>query len=173
MGKSKWFFSFSGCILLIGALAISGKGINFGIDFDGGTRLTLGLQQHATVDQIRNVLNAAGADRREDPDDLEPAAGPQRGPDHHQAARQAGHRRRRARPRPAFGVRGTPTRRRSARASARAWPDRPSIAIIASLIVITVYIALRFEWKFAVPVLIALMHDVLIMAGVYALPAGR
>ena len=46
------------------------------------------------------------------------------------------------------------------------------IAIIASLIVITIYIALRFEWKFAVPVLIALMHDILIVAGVYAL-VGR
>ncbi len=43
------------------------------------------------------------------------------------------------------------------------------IAIIASLIVISSYIALRFEWKYAVPVLIALMHDLLITAGVYAL----
>ena len=43
------------------------------------------------------------------------------------------------------------------------------IAIIASLLVISVYIALRFEWKYAVPVLIALMHDILITAGVYAL----
>ena len=43
------------------------------------------------------------------------------------------------------------------------------VAIIASLIVISIYIALRFEWKFAVPVLIALMHDILITAGVYAL----
>jgi SecD/SecF fusion protein len=46
------------------------------------------------------------------------------------------------------------------------------IAIIASLIVISAYIALRFEWKYAVPVLIALMHDVLITSGVYAL-TGR
>jgi SecD/SecF fusion protein len=46
------------------------------------------------------------------------------------------------------------------------------IAIIASLLVISLYIALRFEWKFAVPVLIALMHDLLITAGVYAL-TGR
>ena len=46
------------------------------------------------------------------------------------------------------------------------------IAIIASLTVITIYIALRFEWKFAVPVLIALMHDILIVSGVYAL-TGR
>ena len=34
---------------------------------------------------------------------------------------------------------------------------------------ISSYIALRFEWKYAVPVLIALMHDLLITAGVYAL----
>jgi SecD/SecF fusion protein len=45
-------------------------------------------------------------------------------------------------------------------------------AIIASLLIISIYIALRFEWKFAVPVLIALMHDILIVAGVYAL-VGR
>ncbi len=37
---------------------------------------------------------------------------------------------------------------------------------------ISIYIALRFEWKYAVPVLIALMHDLLITAGVYAL-TGR
>ena len=43
------------------------------------------------------------------------------------------------------------------------------IAIIASLIVISAYIALRFEPKYAVPVLIAVMHDILITAGVYAL----
>ena len=46
------------------------------------------------------------------------------------------------------------------------------IAIIASLLVISAYVALRFDWKFAVPVLIALMHDLLITAGVYAL-TGR
>ena len=43
------------------------------------------------------------------------------------------------------------------------------IAIIASLFVISAYIALRFEPKYAVPVLIAVMHDILITAGVYAL----
>src|SRR6202035_2601781 len=46
------------------------------------------------------------------------------------------------------------------------------VAIIASLLVISAYVALRFEWKFAVPVLIALAHDILITAGVYAL-TGR
>ena len=40
MGASKWFFSMSGLILLICALAIAGKGLNFGIDFESGTRIT-------------------------------------------------------------------------------------------------------------------------------------
>ena len=46
------------------------------------------------------------------------------------------------------------------------------VAIIASLLAISAYIALRFQWKYAVPVMIALMHDLLITAGVYAL-TGR
>ena len=46
------------------------------------------------------------------------------------------------------------------------------IAIIASLLVIAAYVALRFEWKFSIPVMIALAHDLLITAGVYAL-TGR
>src|SRR6201999_2642664 len=46
------------------------------------------------------------------------------------------------------------------------------VAIIISLLVISLYVTLRFSWKFAVPVLIALMHDLLITSGVYAL-VGR
>jgi SecD/SecF fusion protein len=42
-------------------------------------------------------------------------------------------------------------------------------AIIFSLIVIGGYVALRFGVKFAVPLLIALSHDILITLGVYAL----
>ncbi|HLN09324.1 MAG TPA: protein translocase subunit SecF [Xanthobacteraceae bacterium] len=50
--------------------------------------------------------------------------------------------------------------------------DSAAVAIIASLLAIAAYIALRFQWKYAVPVMIALMHDLLITAGVYAL-TGR
>src|SRR5215216_6230848 len=40
MGASRWFFSMSGLILLVCALAIGSKGLNFGIDFESGTRIT-------------------------------------------------------------------------------------------------------------------------------------
>jgi SecD/SecF fusion protein len=46
-------------------------------------------------------------------------------------------------------------------------------AIIVSLFLIIVYIAIRFDFKFAVPVIIALIHDLLITVGVYALSGSE
>ncbi|MGH2999497.1 MAG: protein translocase subunit SecF, partial [Gaiellaceae bacterium] len=41
--------------------------------------------------------------------------------------------------------------------------------IIVSLILIIIYIALRFDIKFAVPVILAMIHDILITVGIYSL----
>ena len=60
MGASKWFFSMSGVILLICALAIASKGLNFGIDFESGTRITAALEKPATVEQVRDAIGPAG-----------------------------------------------------------------------------------------------------------------
>ena len=49
MGASRYFFSMSGVILLIGALAIGGRGLNLGIDFTSGTRITTTLVRPATA----------------------------------------------------------------------------------------------------------------------------
>jgi SecD/SecF fusion protein len=172
MGKSRYFFTLSGVILLVGALAISGKGINFGIDFDGGTRLTTGLQRPATVDQIRSVIAPQGLGDAKIQTISNDRLGPNAiqittkslgkngidGVEHAIDTR--------------FGIRGTPNEEQIGATFGQSVAKSALIAIVASLIVITIYIALRFEWKFAVPVLIALMHDVLIVSGVYAL-VGR
>src|SRR4051794_34951875 len=60
MGASKWFFSFSGAILLIGALAVGGKGLNFGIDFKSGTRIDAQLQRTTTENGVRDVVAGLG-----------------------------------------------------------------------------------------------------------------
>jgi preprotein translocase subunit SecF len=41
-------------------------------------------------------------------------------------------------------------------------------ALIVFLVLVTIYIALRFELKMAIPTLVALVHDVLITLGVYS-----
>ena len=43
------------------------------------------------------------------------------------------------------------------------------IGLIVVLLAITLYITLRFEWKMAIGAMVALVHDVVITAGVYAL----
>src|SRR5437867_899848 len=46
------------------------------------------------------------------------------------------------------------------------------IGLIVFLVLVTLYITLRFEWKMAIGALVALAHDLIITAGVYAL-VGR
>src|ERR687888_447736 len=60
MGASKWFFSFSGVILVIGALALGGKGLHFGIDFESGTRITAAYSKVTSEQKLRTVLDGQG-----------------------------------------------------------------------------------------------------------------
>jgi SecD/SecF fusion protein len=176
MGASKYFFSMSGVILLVGALAIGGKGLNLGIDFTSGTRITVGLEQAASQQQVSQLLSSQGVSNPQ----VQKVSGsktfgnnayqisfktlPSGGREKVQTALQN-----------KFGIAGNgkdfqytsvgPTFGSTVANSA-------VIAIIASLLVIAAYVALRFEWKFAIPVMIALAHDLLITSGVYAL-TGR
>ena len=60
MGASKWFFSLSGTILLVGALAIGGSGLNFGISFKSGTRIQTAFIKPVTESQVAAAMSAAG-----------------------------------------------------------------------------------------------------------------
>ncbi len=169
MGKAKWFFSASGCILLVCALAMSANGINFGIDFDGGARITAPLDRAATVDQVRETISPLGlADAKIQTLDNETL-----GPNVVQISTEEGVDvdAVNAALEDDFGN-PNPNVEEIGPSFGESVANSALIAIIASLLVITVYLALRFEPKFTVPVLIAVMHDILIVAGVYAL-TGR
>jgi SecD/SecF fusion protein len=170
MGASKWFFSMSGLILLICTLAIGSKGLNFGIDFESGTRITAALEKPASVEQVRDAVAPAGfADAK-----IQTIDNPELGDNVVQLADEASGKTDAVVDRldNAFGVQGQPEVSEIGPTFGETVANSALIAIIASLSVISIYITLRFEWKFAVPVLIALMHDILITAGVYAL-VGR
>jgi SecD/SecF fusion protein len=170
MGKSRWFFSASGAILAAGALAIAGLGINFGIDFESGTRMVAPLEQPASVDQVRNTLEPLGfGDAKiqevDDPElgqNVVQIAVPQLEPDQVGEVRGALD--------DEFGVAAGNFSSSSIGPTFGEQIARTAlIAVIASLLLIAIYIAFRFEVKFAVPVMIALAHDLLITGGVYAL----
>jgi len=195
MGKSRWFFTLSGTILLIGACAIGAKGIDFGIDFVSGTQIQTTFNQPASISQVDKVLaslhgNGLPALLR-DPVVQQVSAKAVGSSSHavplansfqisvkYLSTQQIGspfaagtleyalaH---------SFGgfKAGAFNSTSVGPTFGKTIADSALVAIIASLLAIAAYIALRFEWKYAVPVLIALMHDLLITAGVYAL-TGR
>jgi len=170
MGASRWFFSISGMILLVGALSLATQQLNFGIDFESGTRIKVALVKPTDENGVRGTLDSAGVSGEEIQQVSDPVFGDnvfqiqtrELGPDRVKEAESAlvsdygivsngfdstsvG---------PTFGQQVANTALK---------------ALIFSLLVICGYVALRFDPKFAVPVLIAIFHDILITAGVYSL----
>jgi preprotein translocase subunit SecF len=60
IGKRKYWYIVSSCILAIGLIATLIKGITFGIDFLGGTELILKFNKPVEVGDIRNSMDKIG-----------------------------------------------------------------------------------------------------------------
>lgn len=169
MGKSKWFFSASGLILLICALAVGSKGLNFGIDFESGTRIKATLTERPDVQEVRDVLERSGF---ETPKVQELSGDRELGGDGYQISLgETGEEIAQVEETLAKEFGGAPAFQSQSVGPTfgETIAESAIIAVIASLIVISAYLSLRFEWKYSVPVLIAVAHDILITAGIYAL----
>jgi SecD/SecF fusion protein len=159
----------SGVILLVCAIAMSVQGLNFGIDFEGGTRITAALSKPATVAQVHDVLAGQGLSDAEVQtitnkdlgNNVVQISAHELGKDGVDGVTNA--------LRDRFGLSDNPSTQQIGASFGQSVAKSAIYAIIASLIVISIYITLRFQWKFAVPVMIALAHDLLITGGVYAL----
>jgi SecD/SecF fusion protein len=170
MGYSRWFFSASGAILLICALALGTNGINFGIDFESGTRINVALKQNVDETAVRNVLASNGqADAKVQKVEKKGKKVASRFQISTANLRPAEVTKITDSLEKKFGFADTQEVNSIGPTFGQTVAKSAIIAIIASLLVISAYIALRFEAKYAVPVLIAVMHDILITAGVYAL----
>ncbi len=170
MGASRWFFTMSGVILLVGALALATKELNFGIDFKSGTRITAALEKPTDEEGVRESLDGIGLSGEEIQQVSDPVLGDnvfqiqsnQLEPGEVKGAQKA--------LASEFGIVANGFESTSVGPTfGQQVADAALKALIFSLLVICGYVALRFDPKFAVPVLIALFHDILITAGIYAL----
>jgi SecD/SecF fusion protein len=170
MGASRWFFTFSGIILIIGAVALSTKELNFGIDFESGTRITAALEKPTDEEAVKSSLEESGVNNAEVQQVTIPHFGSnvfqiesaqlQPGKVHQVEKDLAVD----------YGISKEGFESTSVGPTFGNQVAESAVkALIFSLLVILIYVALRFEPKFAVPVLIALFHDILITGGVYAL----
>ena len=171
MGASRWFFSISGVILLIGGLALATKQLNFGIDFESGTRITVAVEADTDEEGVRTALENEGIDGEEIQavsDNSFPGKDVFQIQSHELEPTEV--RKAQGALESEFGIVENGFESTSVGPTfGQQVADSALKALIFSLLVICGYVALRFDPKFAVPVLIAIFHDILITAGVYSL----
>jgi SecD/SecF fusion protein len=173
MGASRWFFTVSGVILLVGALALATKQLNLGIDFKSGTRVEVALVKQTDEEAVRDTLDGAGISGGEVQKVSNPGLGDNAYLIQSKTLEPSQINKLQKELEKEYGIQADgfnstsvgPTFGATVANSARN-------ALIFSLLIICAYIAFRFDPKFAVPVLIAIFHDILITAGIYSL-TGR
>ncbi|HEX3055843.1 MAG TPA: protein translocase subunit SecD [Gaiellaceae bacterium] len=169
MRRRYLWFALSGVIIVAGAVSLGVRGLNLGIDFKGGTQLT--FKTHQAQTQAR-VLKVAAADGQ--PDAVVQGKG---------TSVNGGYTTWQVRTKSLKGAqlsRLTNDFQRDVGAFATGSKDVSAsfghqiatdaiYGILVSLALIVIYIALRFDLKFAVPVILAMIHDILITIGIYSL----
>lgn len=171
LGKRRIAAIASGALLVISLLSILFRGFNFGLDFTGGTVIELGYETPVEVAEISNRLADAdvedatvqyfGSNR-----DILIRIAPQAG---EEASAELSDR--------VFRLlsEGAATAIELRRVEfvgpqvGEELREQGGLAVLFALIGILVYVALRFEWRFAVGAVAALMNDVLITLGVFSI----
>jgi preprotein translocase subunit SecF len=156
------WLSISGLLLLISVVSLIMPGLNFGIDFKGGALFEAQLTKSVTESQIREVVGPA-AQVIQITDDTPPRLRVQTETlDQDEVARV------RTAIQKATGADKVETR-----AIGSKWGStvsrRALIALAVFLVVTILYVSIRFEFKMAVAAMVALVHDLIITAGIYAL----
>ena len=163
----RWWFIFSGILIALSLIGIIVNGFHFSIDFVGGAELNYAPSTTLTADEIQTVL-----DKYKLPAEIQLVSGGEQ---------------------VSIRTDALTTDRQALindlASQAKISPEEVNVedigptwgqeisrkairGLLFVLLFIAIYIAWRFEWSMAAGAMIALVHDVLITAGIYAL-VGR
>ena len=166
VGRRKLWFTLSLVAVLIGVGSLLTRDLNLGIDFEGGVVWQVPAGE-ASVGDARDAVDKfglSGATIQELESDegveLRVEAEPVSAETSDQVTAALA------------DLTGSPVDDVSLTSVGPSWGEEISEkalrALVAFLVLVTIYIALRFELKMAIPTLVALIHDVLITVGVYS-----
>jgi preprotein translocase subunit SecF len=175
VGHRRWWFALSGVVILAGLISLGVRGLNEGIDFKGGTAWVvpahgatvaeatkaveavgvtpsqvqgLGVGSNATIQVEADLSKLPVAERTAVEDKVAAALAGVTHTSVSQAEKNV------TEVGPTWGSQIT---------------DKAILAVIVFFVVVVLYISLRFEWKMALAALVAVVHDLLVVAGVYSL----
>jgi SecD/SecF fusion protein len=172
VGKRRIWFGMSALatVVVLGALLVSG--LNLGLEFRGGTQITFATGQPATPGEVRQQaaqVDQEGAVIQGTGDAVNGRYSEFRLRTEQLALPDA--QRLRAALTENIGAQDFSTTTVSP-TFGRQIAESAIYAIFISLLLIVAYISVRFHWKFSLPVIAAMAHDVLLTVGVFSL-TGR
>src|SRR6266436_8168292 len=166
VGRRRLWYAISGLILVISIVAVLVRGLSFSVDFKGGAVFTF-PSSSTSLSQVQNAVESGGVSG---------------------AIVQQTHGQKNGWQIQTKSLTGAQTVTLEKTLSSKlgvnsnditvttvgpSWGSQISgkalEALIAFLIVIVIYLSIAFEWKMAVAAFVALLHDLVIATGVYAL----
>lgn len=165
MGKRKMWYTISVTIILLGIVSLAVKGFHFGIDFLGGTEMIVKFDHAADIGKIRSMMDNAGFPRSE----MKAYGSPTT-----------------ILLRTEFQGEGTTVGDKIRVELSKNFPDdHPKVlsetkigpkiggelrrnallAVLSSLVAMSLYVAFRFKFIYGVGALAALFHDVMVALG--------
>jgi preprotein translocase subunit SecF len=165
---SRYGYMLSGllCILSIWLFAV--QGLNYGIDFKGGSVITIRTQGPADIEDIRAKMSALNLGDIE----VQEFGGPSdvlirlEGQGADEAAEQAAQQKVKDALGSTVEVRSTETV--GAKVSSEL-TEQAILAVLIAMVGVLIYLWARFEWQYAVGAVISLLHDVLLSIGLFSI----
>ncbi|GAA1504593.1 protein translocase subunit SecF [Sphaerisporangium rubeum] len=163
VGRYKLWSILSGALLLVSVLGLLIQGLNLGVEFKGGSVFSFTKPPSSSIQEVRSTFEEAGV--------------------HQVIVQEAGPRWRvTTETMPAAEVTrvqntvssefGIPGNQISKQIIGATWGgevlNKAVIGLIVFMIAIILYLTMAFEWKMAMAAVVALLHDLVITAGVYA-----
>ncbi len=173
MGKRRLALGLSGLMIVISLISLATLGLNFGLDFTGGTEVEMRFSEAPEVSDVRESLAEAGmgdatVQRFGSATDLLIRIPPFDGETQSDAAEQATLVYDTLAADFAAGV--------EMRSSGFVGPqvgeeltEQGILAVIYALVGIFIYVMFRFQWRFSVGAVVAVVHDILVTLGILSL----
>ena len=156
-------------LIVVSAFSLMTKGLNLGIDFTGGIQIEISFETAPNIENVRSNLASGGYDdaivqNSGSSQDLMVRIPPRNGVDNKKIGEdvidmlQASE--------------NSVTLKSSEYISAQVGEElteQGGLAMIFALIMIMIYIVFRFQWKFSIGAVLALIHDVMITLGIFSI----
>ena len=174
VGRRRLWYLISGVVIVAGLVSMGTKGFNFGIDFKGGQSWEVSAPSSISAATVQSAVQSAGVtepvieflgtggNRKVQVEaDLNTLSPGQRTTVEGAVEKALGQ------------IGDTPAASVTFSDVGPTWgsqiTDKAILAVLVFFVVVVGYITLRFEWKMAIAALIAVVHDLLVTAGIYSL----